>query len=79
MGLTDTLTRVLGAPIRRAAGLRRRERASRVSRVLSDYWERELGVGQEWMPPSYGEYYPRSSVVYSALKVRQEAVARESR
>ena len=73
MGLTATLARILGAPVRRAADLR--SRANRVSPVLGDYWDRELGVGQDWMPPSYGEYYPRSSVVYSALKVRQEAVA----
>ena len=76
MGVTDTLSRFLASSIRGAAALRRRERASRVSGVLSDSWERELGVGQDWMPSSYGEYYPRSSVVYSALKVRQEAVAR---
>ena len=76
MGVTDTLSRFLASSIRGAAALRRRERASRVSGVLSDSWERELGVGQDWMPSSYGEYYPRSSVVYSALKIRQEAVAR---
>ena len=76
MGVTDTLSRFLASSIRGAAALGRRERASRVSGVQSDSWERELGVGQDWMPPSYGEYYPRSSVVYSALKVRQEAVAR---
>ena len=76
MGVTDTLSRFLASSIRGAAALRSRERASRVSGAQSDFWERELGVGQDWMPPSYGEYYPRSSVVYSALKIRQEAVAR---
>ena len=76
MGLTETVSKLLASSIRGAAALGRRERASRVTRVLSDSWERELGVGQDWMPPSYGEYYPRSSVVYSALKIRQEAVAR---
>jgi HK97 family phage portal protein len=52
------------------------KRASRVSPALSSPWERELGVGQSWMPLSYGEYYPRSALVYSAIKIRQDAVAR---
>jgi HK97 family phage portal protein len=51
-------------------------RANRVSPALSSPWERELGVGQSWMPLSYGEYYPRSALVYSAIKIRQDAVAR---
>lgn len=51
-------------------------RANRVSPALSSRWERELGVGQSWMPLSYGEYYPRSALVYSAIKIRQDAVAR---
>ena len=51
-------------------------RANRVSPALSSQWERELGVGQSWMPLSYGEYYPRSALVYSAIKIRQDAVAR---
>lgn len=32
--------------------------------------------GSDWAPLSYGDYYPRSIFVYSAIKVRQEAVAR---
>lgn len=28
------------------------------------------------MPLSYGEYYPRSALVYSAIKVRQDAISR---
>ena len=52
------------------------QRNNRVAPVLSSQWERELGVGQSWMPLSYGEYYPRSVMVYSALRIRQEAVAR---
>ncbi len=52
------------------------QRDNRVAPVLSSQWEQELGVGQSWMPLSYGEYYPRSVLVYSALRIRQEAVAR---
>ena len=51
------------------------ERANRVSPVLSSPWERELGTGQSWMPLSYGEYYPRSALVYSAIKIRQDTIA----
>ncbi len=29
-----------------------------------------------WTEPAFGEYYPRSAIVYSAIKVRQEAIAR---
>ena len=36
----------------------------------------DLGTGWSWTPESYGEYYPRSALVYSALKLRQDAVAR---
>ena len=53
-----------------------RRRANRVAPGLSSKWERELGVGQSWTPLSYGEYYPRSAVVYSAIKVRQDAIVR---
>ena len=60
------------------AALARRltRRGNRVSPDLSARWEGRLGAGQEWMPVSYGEYYPRSALVYSALKIRQDAVAR---
>lgn len=52
------------------------QRANRVAPVVSSKWERDLGVGQSWMPLSYGEYYPRSALVYSAIKLRQDALAR---
>ena len=32
--------------------------------------------GSAWAPLSYGDYYPRSVLVYSAIRVRQDAVAR---
>ena len=35
-----------------------------------------IAPGASWAPLSYGEYYPRSVLVYSAIKARQDAVAR---
>ena len=52
------------------------KRDNRVSPALSKKIDERLGVGQEWMPLSYGEYYPRSAMVYSAIKVRQDAIVR---
>ena len=73
MGVKQMLSRVAVAS-RDAVTIRRR--ANRVAPTLSSRWEQELGVGQSWMPLSYGEYYPRSALVYSAIKVRQEAITR---
>ena len=70
------LSKFFVLPLVRGFNRRRVERANRVSPVLSSKWERDLGVGQSWMPLSYGEYYPRSALVYSAIKVRQDAIAR---
>ena len=53
-----------------------RRRANRVAPALSSKWETQLGIGQAWMPLSYGEYYPRSALVYSAIKMRQDAIVR---
>ena len=36
----------------------------------------DLGVGPEWHPTVYGEYYARSAEVYAAVKLRADAVAR---
>ena len=38
-------------------------------------WE-GLDTGWSWTPESYGGYYPKSALVYSAIKLRQDAVAR---
>jgi len=35
-----------------------------------------LGIGNDWVIPSYGDYYPRSVAVYSAIRVRAEALVR---
>ncbi len=53
----------------------REQRANRVAPALSAKWERDHGVGQAWTPVSYGEYYPKSALLYTAIKVRQEAIA----
>lgn len=50
-------------------------RANRVAPAISNRFDEALGVGQSWMPLSYGEYYPRSALVYSAIKARQDAIA----
>ena len=73
MGVNQMLSNVLVAT-RRAVVPRRR--ANRVAPVLSSKCEQQLGVGHSWTPLSYGEYYPRSSLVYSAIKVRQDAAVR---
>ena len=56
-----------------------RKRANRVAPILSNRWDQELGVGQSWVPLSYGEYYPRSATIYAAIKARHEALARVQR
>ena len=38
--------------------------------------ERTYGVGGDWAPLTYGEYYPRSVPIYAAIKIRQDAIAR---
>ena len=73
MGVKQILSQIVVAS-RRSVGLR--GRGNRVAPVLSSKWERELGVGQSWTPLSYGEYYPRSAAVYTAIKVRQDAIIR---
>lgn len=39
-------------------------------------YDQAFGASPHWTPPEYGEYYPRSAMVYAAIKVRQDAVAR---
>ena len=35
-----------------------------------------MGGGSGWAQTAFGEYYPRSAIVYAAIKVRQDAIAR---
>ena len=76
MGLVQMLSKLTTLSYHRVGEMLSSQRANRVSPVLSSKWERDLGVGHSWMPISYGEYYARSALVYSAIKVRQDAVAR---
>ena len=46
-----------------------------VSSLEGGQWD-GLDTGLSWTPESYGEYYPKSALVYSAIKLRQDAVAR---
>ena len=75
MGLAQTLLRRVGLPRRAGDGTGTSQRANRVAPALSGPWEQEVGRGGSWTPLTYGEYYPRSALVYSAIKLRQDAVA----
>ena len=51
----------------------RGEYNSEFARGIGDVWG---GGSGGWAQTSYGEYYPRSAIVYAAIKVRQDAIAR---
>ena len=75
MGLKQMLSRIVVKGYRSAP--LPRIRANRVAPALSsNRWEQQLGGGNSWVPLSYGEYYPRSALVYAAIRVRQDAVVR---
>jgi HK97 family phage portal protein len=38
--------------------------------------QRALGIGADWSPTTYGEYYARSVPIYSAIRVRADTVTR---
>ena len=75
MGVVQILSKLLVLPLQAVGIETRPARANRVSPVLNSPWEGDQGVGDSWMPLSYGEYHPRSALVYSAIKVRQDAVS----
>ena len=82
MGMSSSKTvtrpgeREPGLLMRWVDALAGRLRANRVAPVLSGESARSWGVGSEWRPLSYGEYYPRSVPVYAAIRLRGESVAR---
>ena len=43
------------------------------ARGIGDVWG---GGSGGWAQSAFGEYYPRSAIVYAAIKVRQDAIAR---
>ena len=51
-------------------------KASRTSQVDVDRFSEVSGVGQDWAKTVYGSYYASSVPVYSAIRVRSEALAR---
>ena len=53
-----------------------RVKANKAARVEGNEWKRLWGIGDEWARPVYGEYAATSSAVYSAVKVRSDAVGR---
>ena len=38
--------------------------------------DRAFGVGADWAPAEYGDYYARSPIVYGAIRVRSNAMSR---
>ncbi len=52
-------------------------RANRVAPAITDPWEQGLAAAfnPSWTPLTYAEYYARSALVYSAIKLRQDAIA----
>ena len=54
----------------------RRERANPIGGALFDKMAKSWGTGDAWAKSTYGEYYATSVSVYSAIKLRQEAIAR---
>ena len=50
--------------------------SSRASTPFAAQYERAFAAAPHWTPPEYGEYYPRSAMVYAAVKARQDAIAR---
>lgn len=50
--------------------------SSRASTPFTAQYERAFAAAPRWTPPEYGEYYPRSAMVYAAVKARQDAIAR---
>ena len=52
------------------------ERAEYDGGFTHGFGELASGGATGWAPTTFGEYYPRSAIVYAAIKVRQDAIAR---
>ena len=72
--IAAALTRPRSAAARMAATAATAGGAS--TTPFSAQYARAFGGMTQWTPPEYGEYYPRSAMVYAAVKVRQDAIAR---
>ena len=77
MGVRESLSKLAPALLREASAFRRRRRESAAWAAAGDRWEQLFGDGgRSWPLMSFGEYYPKSALVYSAIKTRQDAVSR---
>ena len=52
------------------------KKSNRATAVDVDRYQETSGVGQEWARTVYGDYYASSVPVYSAIKIRSDALAR---
>jgi HK97 family phage portal protein len=57
-------------------GARNAEKANRSTRITVDRFDAVDGIGAEWSPTKYGDYYATSSAVYAAVRTRADAVGR---
>lgn len=60
----------------RLAAFANPQRANPVGPLISQPWERVVGVGDSWAPSTYGDYMATSLPVYAAIKMRSDAVSR---
>ena len=60
----------------RLASLIYPQRENPVGHLLSQPWERVVGVGDSWAPATYGDYMAKSLPVYAAIKMRADAISR---
>ena len=69
--------RAFSAAVRQGRDARRGFDGARSGGGFShEFGELAGGGATGWAQPAFGEYYPRSAVVYAAIKVRQDAIAR---
>ena len=75
LNLRETLESTLLKP-RRGPSAQIRQRANRAATVDVDWFQGISSPGAGWARTEYGEYYATSVSVYSAVKVRAEAISR---
>ena len=76
MNMIRGLRALLGA-VRQGQDARRESGGARFEGMFAQGFGDMAGGGASgWAQPAFGEYYPRSAIVYAAIKVRQDAVAR---
>jgi HK97 family phage portal protein len=56
--------------------LRSTAKANRTTRITVDRFDAVDGIGAEWSPAKYGDYYATSSAVHAAVRTRADAVGR---